>query len=397
MQNVYIVAANRTAIGKMGGALKSVQPQDLAVVVLKDILKRGNISADQVDEVILGWTRQTTDAANIARYSALLAGYPETIRAYTVMQQCSSSMLAVHNAMDKIMLGRADVIVAGGVESLSNAPYYLRNARYGFNVGNGALVDSVTEGQINSQPISMYGSFGMGMTAENIAEKYGISREEQDAFAFQSQTRYQDAYAAGKFKDEIVPVVIPQRKGDPIVFDTDEHPRLTPVSKLATLKPAFKPDGSVTAGNCCGRNDGASVLLIMSERKVQELGLKPMAKLIGQGCAGVDPRYMGLGPVPATEIALKDANLTIEDIDLAEINEAFAAQVLGCLRELKIPQEKLNVNGGAIAVGHPLGATGARILTTLLFEMQRRDDVKYGLATLCVGGGLGSATIVEKL
>lgn len=398
MENVYIVAATRTAIGKMGGTLKSVLPHDLAVVVLKDILTRANVNADMVDEVILGQTRQSTDAANIARYSALLAGYPETVKAYTVMQQCSSGMLAIHNAMDQIMLGRADIIVAGGTESLSNAPYYLRNARYGFNVGNGVLVDSVTEGQINSQPVSMYGSFGMGLTAENIAEKMGITREDQDAFAFQSQTRYKEAFEAGKFKDEIVPVIIPQRKGEPIVFQVDEHPRLSPLAKLATLKPAFKqPDGTVTAGNACGRNDGACVVMLMSERKVKELGIKPMAKLIGQGSAGLDPRYMGLGPVPATEAALKDAGLKIEDIDLVEINEAFAAQALGCIRQLGLDESKVNVNGGAIALGHPLGATGARILTTLLYEMQRRDDVRYGLATLCVGGGLGSATIVEKV
>lgn len=397
MQKVYITAATRTAIGKMGGTLKDVQAHDLAAVVLKDILTRGKIDANQVDEVILGQTRQSTDAANIARYAALLAGYPETVTAYTVMQQCSSGMLAIHNAMDRIMLGRADVIVAGGVESLSNAPFYLRNARYGFGVGNGVLVDSVTEGQINSQPVSMYGSFGMGMTAENIAEKYGITRQDQDAFAFQSQSRYQAAYDAGKFEDEIVPVTIPQRKGDPIVFKKDEHPRLSPLAKLATLKPAFKPDGTVTAGNACGRNDGACVLLIMSERKVRELGIKPMARMIGQGCAALDPRYMGMGPVTATKKALQDAGLGIQDIDLVELNEAFAAQALACIRELGLSEDIVNVNGGAIALGHALGGTGARILTTLLYEMNRRDDAHYGLATLCVGGGLGSATIIEKV
>lgn len=397
MQKVYITAATRTAIAKMGGALKDVQAHDLAAVVLEDILTRGKINADQVDEVILGQTRQSMDAANIARYAALLAGYPETVTACTVMQQCSSGMLAVHNAMDRIMLGRADIIVAGGVESLSNAPFYMRNARYGLGVGNGVLVDSVTEGQINSQPVSMYGSFGMGITAENIAAKYGITRQEQDAFAFQSQSRYQAAYEAGKYKDEIVPVTISQNKGDPIVFDKDEHPRLSPLAKLATLKPAFQPDGTVTAGNACGRNDGASVLLIMSEKKVRELGVKPMARLIGQGCAALDPRYMGMGPVPATWGALKDAGLTIEDIGLVELNEAFAAQAIACIRELGLSEDIVNVNGGAIALGHALGGTGARLLTTLVYEMSRRDDVRYGLTTLCVGGGLGSATIIEKV
>lgn len=396
MHEVYIVAATRTAFGKMNGATKDITPDELVRTVLVEILKRGNISADMVDEVILGQTRQSTEAANIARYSMLLAGYPVTIPAYTVMQQCSSGMLSVQNATDKIALGHADIIVAGGVESLSKAPYYLRDARSGYRVGNGVLVDSVTEGQINSQPVSIYGSFNMGLTAETLAEQYSISREEQDEFAYQSQAKYKAAAEAGKFKDEITPLSIPQHKGAPMIFDADEQPFFVPLENLAKLKPVFKADGTVTVGNACGRNDGACVLLLMSGRKVQELGIKPMAKIIGYGAAGVDPRVMGIGPVPATRIALNAAGLELNDIDLIELNEAFAAQSLAVIKELGLDQVKVNVNGGAIAIGHPLGASGARILTTLVYEMNRRDDAKYGLATLCVGGGMGSAVVVEK-
>jgi len=396
MQDVYVVAATRTAFGKMGGALKSVTAEELAAVVLKDILKRANVSADQVDEVILGQTRQSTEAANIARYALLLAGYPETVPAYTVMQQCSSGMLSIHNAMDKIMLERADCIVAGGTESLSNAIFYLRNARYGLGVGNTVLVDSVPEGQVNSQPVSIYGNFSMGITAENVAEKYNISREDQDKFAFQSQSRYQEAFARGRFKEEIVPVELPQKKGDPIIFDTDEHPRLTPLEKLASLKPVFKKDGTVTAANACGRNDGACVLMLMSGRMVKKLGIKPMVKLVAQGVAALDPRFMGVGPIYASRKAMDSIGITSKDIGLVELNEAFAAQSLACVRELGFDESIVNVNGGAIAIGHPLGASGARILATLCYEMTHRKDVKYGLATLCVGGGMGSATIVEN-
>ncbi len=397
LQNVYIVAAKRTAIGKMGGTLKSVTADVLAAHVLKDILLSAHVDAEAVDEVILGQTRQSTDASNIARYSALLAGYPEKTVGCTLMQQCSSSMAAMHMAMDRIMLGHADVIVAGGVESLSTAPFYMRGARYGLGTGSTVLLDSVTEGQINSQPVSMYGSFSMGVTAENIAERYGISREDQDAFAFRSQERYQEAFKAGKYKEEITPLVLPQRKGEPVVFDTDEHPRPSSLETLAKLKPVFKKDGTVTAGNSCGRNDGACVLMFMSERKLIEFNVKPLARMVSQGVTALDPRYMGLGPVGATLSALKSAKLSLNDIGLIELNEAFAAQSLACIRELGLNEDKVNVNGGAIALGHPLGATGARITTTLLYEMLRRGDVKYGLATLCVGGGMGSATIIEKV
>ncbi len=397
LQEVYIVAANRTAIGKMGGILKNTTPDLLAAEVLKDILNRASISSEDIDEVILGQTRQSTDASNIARYAALLAHYPEKTIGCTLMQQCSSGMVSIHMAMDRIALGHADVIVAGGVESLSSAPFYMRGARYGFGTGNTVLLDSVTEGQINSQPVSIYGSFPMGITAENIAEKYEISREEQDKYAFLSQSRYQEAYEKGKFKEEIVPLYIPQRKAETIVFDKDEHPRLSTLEQLAKLKPVFKTDGTVTAGNSCGRNDGASVLLLMSGNKAKELGIKPLARLVSQGVIALDPKYMGLGPIGASKKALSSANLTIDDIDLVEINEAFAAQTIACIKELHLDKEKVNVNGGAIALGHPLGATGARIIVTLLYEMLRREDARFGLATLCVGGGMGSATIIEKM
>ena len=399
MREVYIVAAARTAIGTIGGTLKGVQPEILAAEVLKELPKRAGITADKIDSVILGQTRQSTDAANIARVALLMADYPETVPAYTIMMQCSSGMQAIHSAVDSIRCGNDDVVVAGGVESLSNAIFYLRNARYGLGIGSTELVDSITEGQIRSQPLDKYGRFGMGDTAENVAEKYGITRERQDAFAYQSQMRTKAAMEKGIFDEEIVPVYIPQRKGDPICFDKDEFPRPnTTLEGLAKLKPVFRKDGkgSVTAGNACGRNDGAAALLLMSGEKVKELGVKPLAKIIAQASVGVDPRYMGIGPINASKKALERAGLTVKDIGRVELNEAFAAQSLACIDELGLDQSIVNVNGGAIALGHPLGSTGARITMTLMYEMLR-SDVKYGLATLCVGGGLGCATILEKV
>lgn len=395
-KEAYIVSATRTAIARIGGALKGVQPQELMRTVLEDIIERTGVPKAEICEIIAGQTRQSTDAANMARYAALLAGFPESVPAYTVMQQCSSGMLAVQNGANDIALGYADIVIAGGVESMSNAPFYIRNARYGLGTGSTVLADSVTEGQLNSQPEALYGSFSMGVTAENLAEAYRISREEQDRFAFESQSRYRAAYEAGRFRDEIVPVVIPQRKGAPVRFDVDEHPRLTSPDQLAVLKPAFREGGTVTAGNSCGRNDGACAVMLMSADAIARTGVKPMARVVSHGCAGVDPRLMGYGPVPATRMALKRAGLTIGDMGLVELNEAFAAQSLVCIEALGLDRDTVNVNGGAIALGHPLGATGARILTTLLYEMQRRPQVRYGLATLCVGGGMGSAVIVER-
>ncbi|MBC2722070.1 thiolase family protein [Desulfosporosinus sp.] len=395
MQEVVIVSAVRTPIGTIGGTLKDVTPQDLGGLVVKEAVTRAGISPDLVEEVIMGWSRQTTEAANIARVSSLLAGIPEAASAYTVHCQCAASLKAISNGTQEIQTGRAEVVVAGGTESLSRAPYYLKNARYGFGAGDGVLVDSLTEAGPGGQPHSIYGSVSMGDTAENVAEQFNISREDQDKFAFQSQERCQRSLASGVFKDEIIPVEIKTRKGTTI-FDTDEGPRVSTLEKLASLKPVFKKGGSVTAGNSCGRNDCAAALVLMSSDKAKELGIKPMARVITDALAGVPPQIMGIGPVPAVRKALKQAGLTLNDIDLIELNEAFAAQSLAVIRELGLDKEKLNVNGGAIGLGHPVGATGARLMTTLLYELRRRKG-RYGMVTLCIGGGQGMATIIEAL
>lgn len=396
MQEVYVVAACRTPIGKMGGALKSMNVADLSAHVFKEILKRGNITADMVDEIVMGETRPSAAIHNVARHAAILAGFPYEVTGFTVQQACASGITAIQNATNKIMVGMADIMIAGGVESMSNAPFFTNGIRYGAGTGDWTMYDSITESQIGAQPSSIFGRMTMGPTAETVAKQYGITREEQDALAHQSQVRYQAAYEAGKF-DEIAPVTIPQKKGDPIVVDKDEHPRLTSPEKLATLKPVFQKDGTITVGNACGRNDGAAVVLLMSGKKVKELGVKPMAKIIGYSTAGVDPSVMGIGPVPAVRKLLKKLDMTIDQFDLIELNEAFAAQVCACVKELGIDQEKLNVNGGAIALGHPAGCTGGRLVGTLCYELQRRPEAKYALATLCVGGGFGATIALEKV
>ncbi len=392
--DVVIVEAVRTPIGNMGGTIKDVVPEELASLVIKEIIKRTGINPAIADEVIIGQTKLSADAPNIARNASLMAGVPIEVPAYTVSRQCGSGMQAIINGAQAIQCGHAEVIIAGGTESMSNAPFYLRQARYGYNAGNGVLVDSNTESQFRSQPQDMFGVFNMGMTAENLAQKYNISREEQDVFSFGSQQKALAAIKEGRFKDEIVPVTIKQKKGDPIIFDTDEFPKNTSLEKMAKLKAAFIDNGTVTAGNSSGRNDGAAALLIMSAKRAQREGFKPIAILRSQAAAGVDPRYMGIGPVYATRKALEMAGLKLNQIDLVELNEAFAAQALACIKELDLDQEIVNVNGGAVALGHPLGCTGARIMTTLLYEMRRRNS-RYGLATLCIAGGLGLATIVE--
>ena len=396
MEEVYVVAACRTPIGKMGGALKSMTVADLSAHVFKEILKRGNITADMVDEIVMGETRPSAAIHNVARHAAILAGFPYEVTGFTVQQACASGITAIQNATNKIMVGMADIMIAGGVESMSNAPFFTNGIRYGAGTGDLTIYDSITESQIGAQPSSIFGRMTMGPTAETVAKQYGITREEQDALAHQSQVRYQAAYEAGKF-DEIAPVTIPQKKGDPIVVDKDEHPRLTSPEKLATLKPVFQKDGTITVGNACGRNDGAAVVLLMSGKKVKELGVKPMAKIIGYSTAGVDPSVMGIGPVPAVRKLLKKLDMTIDQFDLIELNEAFAAQVCACVNELGIDQEKLNVNGGAIALGHPAGCTGGRLVGTLCYELQRRPEAKYALATLCVGGGFGATVALEKV
>lgn len=396
MEEVFVVAACRTPIGKMGGALKSLNVAELSAIVFKEILNRGGITADMVDEIVMGETRPSAAIHNVARHAALLAGFPYEVTGFTIQQACASGITAIQNATNKIMVGMADIMIAGGVESMSNAPFFTNGIRYGAGTGDLTVYDSITESQIGAQPSSIFGRITMGPTAETVAKEYGISREEQDALAHESQLRYQAAYEAGKF-DEIVPVTIVPRKGDPIVVDKDEHPRLTSPEKLATLKPVFQADGTITVGNACGRNDGASVVLLMSGRKVKELGVKPMAKIIGYSTAGVDPRVMGIGPVPAVRKLLKQLDMTMDQFDLIELNEAFAAQVCACVNELGIDKAKLNVNGGAIAIGHPAGCTGGRLVGTLCYELQRRPDAKYALATLCVGGGFGAAVALEKV
>lgn len=412
MRNAVIVEACRTAVGSMGGGLKPMSAYDLACTVLQGVLDRSKIDPKEIEEVIMGQCRQTSDEPNIARMAALKVGIPDSASAYTVMRQCASGMTAVQNAAMSVMCGNNDVVLAGGTESMSNAVFYVRNARWGVGTGNTEFVDALTEGQFRSQPQEMYGRYNMGATAENVAEAMNISREEQDAFSLQSQRKAIAAIDSGRFKDEIVPVMVPQgRKKPAVAFDTDEFPRRdTNEEKMAKLKPCFNIrhdeegrlfndsalTGTVTAASSSGRNDGASAMLIMSEEKAQELGLKPLAKIIGMGTAGCDPKSMGLGPVYAVPKALKSAGLSIDDIGLIELNEAFAAQSLGCIKLLgwEDKMDIINVNGGAIALGHPVGSSGCRILVTLLHEMKKRG-VKYGLGTLCIAGGMGQATVLE--
>ena len=402
MENVVIVEACRTAVGKMGGALRPLKAVDMAASVIGGVLRRSNISKDAIDEVIIGQCRQSSDDPNIARIASLREGISEAASAHTVMRQCASGMTAVHNGAMQIICGISDVVIAGGVESMSNGIFYIRDGRYGLGTGNTELVDSIVESQFRAQPQEMYGIFNMGMTAENIAEQMGITREEQDEFAIESQRRAIAAIDGGLFKEEIIPVSVPQGGKNPsIIFDIDEFPRRdSSMDKLGRLKPVFRTDGrgSVTAGNSSGRNDGASAMLMMSESKAVQLGYKPIARIIGMGTAGCDPRTMGLGPVYAVPKALKSAGITMEDIQLIELNEAFAAQSIGCIKKLGWEDKKeiINVNGGAIALGHPVGSSGCRIIITLMYEMRRRN-LKYGLATLCIAGGMGQATVIEML
>lgn len=396
MREVVVVSAVRTALGSLGGALKNVQPETLATAVIKAAIERAGIDGAVIDEVIFGQAKQTTDAPNIARVAALAAGIPESVPAYSVHRQCASGMQSILNGMQQIQTGYSDVILAGGVESMSTAPFYIRGARFGVGSGNTQLIDPNTESQPKSQPNEIYGTFNMIQTADNIAAKYGITREECDAFALKSQRNAIAAIDAGKFKDEIVPVIIPQKKKAPIVFEVDEYPkRDTNEEKMAKLKPIFE-GGVTTAGNASGRNDGASAMIIMAKEKADELGLKPLAKVLGAAAAGVDPRIMGTGPIPAARKLLEKLGMQVDDFDLVEINEAFAAQSLACARELNIDPDKLNVNGGAIALGHPLGCSGNRISTTLIHELGRRN-LRYGLASICVAGGLGMAMAFERI
>ncbi|MGF7184131.1 acetyl-CoA C-acetyltransferase [Desulfitispora alkaliphila] len=392
MGKAVIVSAVRTPLGTMGGSLAGVSAVDLGCTVVKEAIKRAGIKEDQVDEVILGNVLQAGLGQNTARQVALKSGLPETVSAMTINKVCGSGLKTVNLAAQAIVAGDADVVVVGGMENMSQAPYVLPNARWGQRMGHGKMIDTM----INEGLWCALKDFHMGITAENLAEKYSISREEQDQFAAQSQQRAEKAIKEKRFEEEIVPVEIPQRKGDPKIFSEDEFPKAgSTAEKLGKLRPAFKKEGTVTAGNASGINDGAAALVMMSEQKAKELGLTPMAYVTGYASAGVAPEIMGIGPVQAVKKALKKAGVGVESLDLIEANEAFAAQALAVAKELQLDMEKTNVNGGAIAIGHPIGASGARILVTLIHEMKRRD-AKRGLATLCIGGGQGIATVIEK-
>ncbi len=394
MKEVVIVDAVRTPVGSFGGSLTGVPAVELGTIAVKELIRRTGIDPAQVEELIFGCVLQGGQGQNVARQVLIQSGIPQEVPALTVNKVCASGLRTVSLAAQVIKAGDADVVIAGGTENMSAAPYAVSKARWGARMNDGVLLDLM----IHDGLWEIFNDYHMGITAENVAEQYGISREEQDNLGLQSQQRAEAAIKAGRFKDEIVPVVIPQRKGDPKVFDTDEHPRLgTTKEALAKLRPAFKKDGTVTAGNASGINDGAAAILVMSADKAKELGLKPLVKIVSYASAGVDPKIMGVGPIPATRKALAKAGLTINDIDLIEANEAFAAQTLAVAKDLGLDPEKVNVNGGAIALGHPIGASGARIFTSLLYEMKKRDNVKKGLATLCVGGGMGAAIIVEKV
>ncbi|WP_026675038.1 acetyl-CoA C-acetyltransferase [Alkalihalobacterium bogoriense] len=390
--DVVVVSAVRTAIGNFAGSLKNIKATELGAIVIKEVIERAKIKKEEVDEVIFGNVLQAGLGQNPARQAAILAELPNEIPAMTINKVCGSGLKSIHLAAQSIQLGEADVVIAGGMENMSQAPYLQMNAREGFRMGNQTIIDSmITDGLWCA-----FNDYHMGITAENISEKFAISRQKQDAFASWSQEKAAKAIEENRFASEIVPVSIPQRKGEPIIFDQDEYVKSgTSEDKLAKLRPAFKKEGTVTAGNASGLNDGAAAVLLMSRKKAEQLNMTPLAVIKANASAGVDPSIMGTGPVPATKKALEKANLTIDDIDLVEANEAFAAQALAVGAELKIENDKLNVNGGAIALGHPIGASGTRIFVTLVHEMNRRN-VKYGLATLCIGGGQGIATIVEK-
>ena len=390
MTEVVIVAAKRTAIGNFGGGLSGLVAPELGAAVIKALLEETGVKA--VDEVILGEVLTAGVGQNPARQAALKAGLGIETPCLIINQVCGSGLKVTHLGAQAIKAGDADIIIAGGQESMSNAPYLLPQARNGYRMGDGKVVDSMVADGLTDA----YNHYHMGITAENIAEKYSISREQQDELAVASQNKAEAAQAAGKFKEEIVPISIPQRKGDPVVIDTDEFIKKgANIETISKPRPAFKKDGTVTAANASGINDGAAAVMLMSAAKAQELGLKPLAKIVAYASAGVEPEIMGMGPVPAVKKTLEKAGWTLDQVDLIEANEAFAAQALGVAGELKFDMSKVNVNGGAIALGHPIGASGTRILVTLLHEMQRRD-AKKGLATLCIGGGMGVALAVER-
>ena len=392
MREVVIVSAVRTAIGSFGGSLKDIPSSELGAIVIKEAVNRAGIKPELVEEVVMGNVIQAAQGQNVARQAAVKAGLPVEVPAMTINKVCGSGLRCVALAAQMIKAGDCDVVVAGGMENMSAAPYAVPGARWGQRMGDGKIVDTM----IKDALWDAFNNYHMGVTAENIAKEWGLTREMQDEFSLNSQLKAEKAIKEGRFVDEIVPVIIPQRKGEPKVFAQDEFPRFgSTIEKMAKLKPAFIKDGTVTAANASGINDGAAAFVVMSAEKAAQLGLKPMAKILSYGSKGLDPSIMGYGPFHATKKALEAAGLTVEDMDLIEANEAFAAQSLAVAKDLNFDMNKVNVNGGAIALGHPVGASGARILVTLLHEMQKRD-AKKGLATLCIGGGMGTALVVER-
>ncbi|AQU79682.1 acetyl-CoA C-acetyltransferase [Planococcus faecalis] len=391
-QEIVIVSAVRTAVGSFQGALKDIPATQLGAIVIKEAIERAGIQSDQVSEVIMGNVLQAGLGQNPARQASVHAGLPESVPAMTINKVCGSGLKSIQSAFQAIYAGDAEIVVAGGMENMSRAPYLMENARSGFRMGDQKLVDSMLVDGLTCA----FNNYHMGVTAENLCDRYEITREEQDKFAARSQARATAAIESGRFDDEIVPVEIPQRKGEPVIFKTDEYVKSSSdEEKLAKLRPAFKKEGSVTAGNSSGINDGAAAVVVMSKAKAEELGLTPLATIVASGTAGVDPSVMGIGPVQAVKNALSKADMSLGDIELIEANEAFAAQSISVDRELAFNHDILNVNGGAIAIGHPIGASGTRIFVTLLHEMIKRD-AKTGLATLCIGGGQGIATIIKR-
>ncbi len=399
VREAWIVSAVRTPVGRYGGALARIRPDDLAAIAIKAAVERCGISRDDIDDVILGAANQAgEDNRNVARMSALLAGLPVEVAGQTVNRLCGSGLQAINSAAHAIMVGDGDAFVAGGVESMTRAPYVMAKPESAYDRGNREVYDTTLGWRFtNPRLAEMYHPYSMGETGENVAEQCGVSREEQDAFALRSHQRAVAAIEDGRFQNQIVPVMVPQRKGDPLEITRDEHPRAdTSFEALAKLRPAFRADGTVTAGNSSGINDGASATVIVEKQYARQHNLKPLARVISTAVAGVDPSVMGLGPIPATRKALERAELTVDDLDLIELNEAFASQSVAVMRELALDPDKTNVNGGAIALGHPLGMSGARLITMLSHELERRGG-RYGLATMCIGVGQGIATIIERM
>ncbi len=392
MREAVIVSAVRTAVGTFGGSLKDISASDLGATVIKAAVEKAGIESNQVDEVLMGCVLQTALGQNVARQSAIKAGLPVEIPCTTINKVCGSGLKTVTSAAAAIMTGESDIIIAGGTENMSASPYAVAGARWGLRMGDSSMTDVM----IKDGLWCAFNDYHMGITAENIAERYNLTREMQDQFALGSQEKAHAAIQGGRFKDEIVPVSVPQRKGDPLVFDTDEHPRMTSLEKLSQLRPAFKKDGTVTAGNASGINDSAAAVVVMSADKAEELDIKPLVVIKGYASAGVNPEIMGTGPIPATRKALDRAGWKVADLGLIEANEAFAAQALSVMQELDLNPEIVNVNGGAIAIGHPIGASGTRVFVTLIHEMLK-GEAKKGLATLCIGGGQGIACLVEKV